>query len=372
MKRTAALVILAALLLQTLSVTGCAERELRRTGYDFLSDAGKAFYDYADSVYNGSSPAVFGEDYGLNAFEMSEIVDIYSDDHPEVFWIDERYNLSGEKGRYELRACVGGAELDEMKRELEAAVSSVLSGIGPRASDYEKELYIHDFLTDSVEYTEELYEPVGDDGSYTGGFAKTAYGALVEGSANCHGFARAFHLLCQRAGVQSAILQGDTLSGDSHCWNAVQLGKNWYHVDVTHDSSAKATLELLRYAYFNVSDAAILQTRTIRPLYSFSGRETWYNSFVPECGKDDRTYYAESGALAEYSGSIDATVKRMTPHNGWWMIRIGDGLDFDTQREQLPSRLIKRMNALRGTHYSTDCGVYFVRFQRILLIEAKG
>ena len=172
MKRTAALVILAALLLQTLSITGCAERELRRTGDDFLSDAGKAFYDYADSVYNGSAPAVFGEDCGLNAFEMSEIVDIYSDDHPEVFWIDERYNLSGEKGRYELRACVGGAELDEMKRELEAAVSSVLSGIGPRASDYEKELYIHDFLADSVEYTEELYEPVGDDGSYPAGSRK--------------------------------------------------------------------------------------------------------------------------------------------------------------------------------------------------------
>ena len=55
-----------------------------------------------------------------------------------------------------------------------------------KCDDYEKALYIHDYIVNKCRYLEE-----SDNTEYE----STAYGCLVEGVANCEGYAKAFNIM---------------------------------------------------------------------------------------------------------------------------------------------------------------------------------
>ena len=60
----------------------------------------------------------------------------------------------------------------------------------------------------------------------------TAYGALVEGRANCQGYADAFYLLGNMLGFNVGRMSG-TAGGVPHQWNTIELNGKIYCVDVT-------------------------------------------------------------------------------------------------------------------------------------------
>lgn len=64
----------------------------------------------------------------------------------------------------------------------------------------------------------------------------TLVGALADGDCVCEGYAKAFSLLCNLAGVPCFIATG-TANGGAHAWNLVQLGDKWYYMDATWDDS---------------------------------------------------------------------------------------------------------------------------------------
>jgi hypothetical protein len=59
----------------------------------------------------------------------------------------------------------------------------------------------------------------------------TAFGALVNGNAVGEGFAMAFKALCDELGINNQVVLGE-LGGMIHAWNIVNLGGNYYHIDV--------------------------------------------------------------------------------------------------------------------------------------------
>ncbi|OPL08784.1 MAG: hypothetical protein AVO33_09430 [delta proteobacterium ML8_F1] len=91
----------------------------------------------------------------------------------------------------------------------------------------EKIRSIHDALARHITYDSEGYSSgeVEDE-------AHTAYGALVEGTAVCDGYAEAFNLLLNRAGIKSDLVIGEAL-GEGHAWNLVEFEEGFYHVDLT-------------------------------------------------------------------------------------------------------------------------------------------
>lgn len=86
---------------------------------------------------------------------------------------------------------------------------------------------IHDRLLEHTVYREGAALP--EDG--------TAYGALVNGTAVCNGFSRAFQYLCQQAGIPCCFIEGTSIRGIPHSWNMVELEGEWLYVDVTWDAS---------------------------------------------------------------------------------------------------------------------------------------
>lgn len=76
------------------------------------------------------------------------------------------------------------------------------------------------------------------------------YGALVDGSAVCQGYAAAFNLMAGKCGLQSMAVCGRA-AGVSHAWNYIKTGSKYRYIDCTWDDTGK---EKISYQYFYVTE----------------------------------------------------------------------------------------------------------------------
>ena len=95
------------------------------------------------------------------------------------------------------------------------------------AGDYERALYLYDWLLTHVRYVaRETYD-------------QTAYAAVCEGEAVCGGIADAYVYLLERGGIPARVITGTSRSADgtadSHAWVAAELDGAVYYFDPTWD-----------------------------------------------------------------------------------------------------------------------------------------
>lgn len=121
-------------------------------------------------------------------------------------------------------------------------------------TDYEKEWAIYRWLSRNVVYDWRQNDP-----------AQTAprssfqpYGAIVEQTAVCLGYASAFQLFMDLLDVECITVLGAAFnsSGD-HAWNMVKLNGEWYCVDVTWDLNRSSPESC---SYFNVTSDHMAKT----------------------------------------------------------------------------------------------------------------
>ena len=62
-----------------------------------------------------------------------------------------------------------------------------------------------------------------------------AYGALIDGKCVCAGYAAAFKLLAQEAGLEAIVVTGYLDGNLAHAWNKVKIDDEWQIVDVTNN-----------------------------------------------------------------------------------------------------------------------------------------
>lgn len=117
------------------------------------------------------------------------------------------------------------SELQKMKSTMLGRISQITDGIGD-VGDARYALAVCDELSQSCTYT-----PAGSDA-----LASTAYGALVNGTADSRGFALAFAALCRKNSIECHVVDG-TLNGEQHDWNIVLLGGAYYHVDLSMETA---------------------------------------------------------------------------------------------------------------------------------------
>lgn len=126
-----------------------------------------------------------------------------------------------------------------------AAYSYVMNNPPPEGgfSDYDEEMEyarkIHDYVACKVTYDPMGYDPksMADKSGYDA--LQEAYNALGENqiSVVCAGYARAFALICQYAGINCAWVRGNQTEESSHAWNVLYPcdGSEPVLVDVTWD-----------------------------------------------------------------------------------------------------------------------------------------
>lgn len=122
----------------------------------------------------------------------------------------------------------GTLDLKEEIANVNQAVENILKNIDVDATRAQKVEYFNEYLTKNNSYAIAINENSRDcRGALLGQEATSPYAPV------CEGYARAFKVLCDRAGVPCVLANG-TANTEEHMWNLVQMENDkWYAVDVT-------------------------------------------------------------------------------------------------------------------------------------------
>ncbi len=147
-----------------------------------------------------------------------------------------------------------------------------LDGMDTRA----RMLALHDWLIVNCAYD----LSIGDDGALDGAAPPfTAAGALVNGTAVCMGYARAYQMLCSAAGIDTFFVVSETMN---HAWNAIVLDGELLFVDCTYDDPVPDRPGVASHQYF------LVDAQTLRRTHSWD--EAFYEAL---CDKLEDLSYLE-------------------------------------------------------------------------------
>lgn len=189
-------------------------------------------------------------------------LDAFFYDHPELFYIDLtkinliiKYTTIGPKTTYTVSIAPSDNQnylYDNFKSEVQVneAISNVenikhstIKSLNGKSA-YEKALYVHDALVNSLEYNSSAN-------------CHNIYGALVEKSAVCEGYAKAFKYILDDLNIECILVSGNATNSSKktelHMWNYIKLDGKWYGVDVTWDDPIIVggyTKNIIRHDYF--------------------------------------------------------------------------------------------------------------------------
>lgn len=120
------------------------------------------------------------------------------------------------------------AMLSDYNNEKKAALSSLFPNGAADMTKTEIALAIHDYIALHTRYDYASVENKTNDNPNM----YNAYGALVNGSAVCQGYALAYMDLLREMGVDSYFVSSNNID---HGWNIVNTENGWYYSDVTWD-----------------------------------------------------------------------------------------------------------------------------------------
>ena len=204
-------------------------------------------------VLTGGYATVDLTDYDVNlndARKLAEsLADLQGDNPYQVERILGTMDLSGRALRLTFEYIGGASAGGASRAAMEEAEDILAQVVTDDMSDYDIAKALHDYLVLNCAYDYDNYlRGTIPAESYT------AEGALLEGTAVCSGYARAYQLLLQGAGIPCEYVTGYG-NGGRHGWNIIQLDGAWYHVDTTWDDPAPDRAGYVRYNYFLKSDS---------------------------------------------------------------------------------------------------------------------
>ena len=204
------------------------------TSYIFEED--ESVIDYVnEQIVNQSSEIVikvYSADYDVyGLMDIIESADCYCDLEKAGF----KFYGSGNILTCTITATYRTTEAQN--KELTAAIAEVIKELDlDGKTEYQKVKAIHDYICDNVDYD---YEHLSQGDDYPGMF--TAYAAMFDGKAICQGYATLFYRMCDEAGISAKIITGDG-NGESHAWNIVKIGDEYYNIDTTWDGQESYTV----------------------------------------------------------------------------------------------------------------------------------
>lgn len=343
-----------------------SEYATAKTDYNYLSLSGKGpqiIYDKISEVIDSDSPQVIYFSEHHSAAEYSEAIEAYKNDHPETFWLLSEFEYSFDESDpfLDIKFCASGEELKKMKSDFEEKVNEIVSKAPENASPYEYEIYINNYLIDNCEYDKEAAESENIIGNES-----DAYGALVEGSAVCEGYSRAFGLLCNRLNIECVSVSGYS-DEELHQWNCVKLDGEWYNVDVTWNDSDEP-VEVSRYDYLNISDSDFSTDHKAHPTYGeiteseYESSNHDYNIFVPDCNGTRYNYFLKScPELSDLDDTEDISqyiADEAKKGVDIAAVRVSSSLDFDDTYEKLKNgelyEILQRANEINGGEHKVS------------------
>ena len=186
-------------------------------------------------------------------------------DRPELFYIDvskitlniktitygnsvryEVYMGNGDNSTYLEQGFYSNQDVNRALENIDSVANGIISTLD--GSTYNKIKKVHDWLVDNISYSS----------SVSGNNSYNIYGAFINKSVVCEGYAESFKYIMDKIGVPCIIVTGTAENSEgtieNHEWNYVQIDGKWYAIDVTWDDpiitgGGKLTSES-KYKYF--------------------------------------------------------------------------------------------------------------------------
>ncbi|WP_455254732.1 leucine-rich repeat protein [Ruminococcus sp.] len=307
-------------------------------GYDVLNDAQKSLYRKikaaAHAFYTGTAAAegvsygsdeeklpcfaiVSNTDSSLSNEDTVKVISMFRNDNPMYFFVGNTYLYSMD---YDFEteenyvgavyiACVeeytSGTARQAERRALETQITAAREQVEAQDTAWAKARAANDWLCNSLTYA---YDASGDpDDSMA---SHSIVGAFDERycAAVCEGYAKAFQLLMNAAGVANAYIIG-LGNGGGHAWNMAQMDDGYYYYfDVTWNDSTSSD------KYFAAGETSFSRNHTPNT----ADGERWdYLYDLPDVPEDDGTdetgtvltegdftyqLYTDHAALTAYTG----------------------------------------------------------------------
>lgn len=143
-------------------------------------------------------------------------------------------------------------------KDLNAEINALVERVAGM-NEFEKALYIHDYIVLNSEYDLELLDYMEKNNFILPGELRsekyTEYSILVNGTGVCGSYALAYRAILNAAGMECLYLSSSQMN---HAWNLVKIDGNWYHVDCCWDDPTPDTYGRARRTYFLRTDDEIM------------------------------------------------------------------------------------------------------------------
>ncbi len=209
--------------------------------------------------------------------EGKELGDIFFKlrlDCPEIFYASTFHYTYYEDSTLVKMKPVYLFEKDKIREHQMAMTARVekLARVAKDKNDWEKELYIHEFICENVTYDKLKKQ-----------YSHEILGPLGHGVGVCEGIAKSVKILCDQLSIPCIVVISENNPEKNikyrHAWNVIQINGVWYHLDATFDNTLGK--KEVRYDYFNLDDKSIFKDH----------EPTIYN--IPTCSEGDHFYYKE-------------------------------------------------------------------------------
>jgi transglutaminase/protease-like cytokinesis protein 3 len=233
-----------------------------------------------------SSLTINIENYSSEQYNLSSIMSEIFKENPDLNFGYKSSHFSGTTSNGIVTATITFSYYDTQSNlinksnQISSKVTEIVNSVtNATMSDYDKELALHDYLVNNCQYDQRVIDgtiPDNSDNTYN------AYGALINGSAVCQGYADAMYRLLKGVGIESMSVSGTATNGvetENHAWNIVKIGGQYYQLDATFDDpSYKDGSNHPTHDYFNVTDDLLAQDHT------------WDRDSYPVCNSSEYSY----------------------------------------------------------------------------------
>lgn len=278
-----------------------SQTNTERYGYSTLTAEEKKLYDDIVAGIEGLRYKICDEDaYTLE--EWSKIYGLVYMQEPRLFYMNAKLKVG--KLFYLTK---DSAAINEMQKSIDAVADKLVAEANGKSTTYEKLKVFHDYLV--LNSTFELKDEITN-------YNATIYNALgsgeAQGNIQCAGYAKAMQYLCDKAGIVSMVVTGETNQGQTHAWNVVDIDGKWYNLDATWDDPILSTpnYKNIRYNFFLVPDSSIHNITHMhvgQKQLSNGSYITYFNP--PACTSNDQNYFVKSGKVYSDFDSADKAIR---------------------------------------------------------------
>ena len=187
-------------------------------------------------------------------------------------------------------------------KETNAAIEALVAKT-KGMNDFEKALYVHDYIILNCEYDLDLLNLIKAEGTLDGEVYSeryTEYSVLVNGTGICGSYALAYRAVMNACGVECLYLSSKAMN---HAWNMIKLDGKWYHVDCCWDDPTPDRYGEARRTYFLRTDDEIMELNhyswTPNEYKATSSKYSAMPRYADTVQKyeNGRWYFLESGSL---------------------------------------------------------------------------